>query len=255
MRAEDDVISVGGFPVANLTVGALVSRIASEVDSDRPFLAFALHVGGLVEARRKPYRDSMLASDLIYADGMSVLVVGWAAARRSGQRFLMQRAPTTDIGWAVIDALSDRLGRPARVALIGGVPGLAEETAAVMLARSRVMPVMATHGFHASWPVVLQEVRASRPDIVFVGLGVPLEQIWCAEWRDALPPSVIMTCGGWFSFVTGREHRSPRIMQALGLEWLFRLVQNPRRLLGRYLRGAIVTTNWFLTELRGRRNG
>jgi N-acetylglucosaminyldiphosphoundecaprenol N-acetyl-beta-D-mannosaminyltransferase len=83
---------------------------------------------------------------------------------------------------------------------------------------------------------VAQRINADRPDVVWVGIGVPKQEKWMARMRPLLEAPVLVGVGAAFDFLAGRKRQAPPWMQRRGLEWLFRLSQEPRRLLGRYLR-------------------
>ena len=85
---------------------------------------------------------------------------------------------------------------------------------------------------------MLRLIRESGAEIVLVGLGHPKQERWIAENRPALGSSVAIGVGGCFDFITARRRRAPRWVQDAGFEWLYRLFQEPRRLLGRYTRDA-----------------
>lgn len=82
---------------------------------------------------------------------------------------------------------------------------------------------------------VLEEINASRPDIIWVGLGTPKQDYWVARHRAALTAPVLIAIGAAFDFHAGLLRQAPRWMQRSGLEWFFRLMQEPRRLAFRYL--------------------
>jgi N-acetylglucosaminyldiphosphoundecaprenol N-acetyl-beta-D-mannosaminyltransferase len=79
-------------------------------------------------------------------------------------------------------------------------------------------------------------INADRPDVVWVGIGVPKQEKWMARMRPLLEAPVLVGVGAAFDFLAGRKKQAPPWMQRRGLEWLFRLSQEPRRLLVRYLR-------------------
>jgi N-acetylglucosaminyldiphosphoundecaprenol N-acetyl-beta-D-mannosaminyltransferase len=83
---------------------------------------------------------------------------------------------------------------------------------------------------------IAAELNASGADVIWVGLGVPLQEKWMAAMRDRLDAAVLIGVGAAFDFHAGLVPQAPAAMQRLGLEWLFRLVQEPRRLWRRYLR-------------------
>jgi N-acetylglucosaminyldiphosphoundecaprenol N-acetyl-beta-D-mannosaminyltransferase len=83
---------------------------------------------------------------------------------------------------------------------------------------------------------VTQRIDSDAPDVVWVGLGVPKQELWMARMRPLLQAPVLVGVGAAFDFLGGRKRQAPGWMQARGLEWLFRLAQEPARLLPRYLR-------------------
>ena len=127
-----------------------------------------------------------------------------------------------------------------RIALTGGGPGVAAHAAAVLRDRydADIVPVdfprVASVEDAASLSVVEALVEI-EPDIVFVCLGSPKQDVWASHWRSKLPPAVYIGAGAAVDFVAGTKKRAPRVMQRLGLEWAFRLAQEPRRLARRYL--------------------
>lgn len=204
----------------------------SMIDTTRPMLVFALHVGGLNHRDDPSFVSAMRAADLVYADGGSIV---WLGRRAGGTR--IERAPTTDIGWDILRELAVRLERPPRVALIGGSPGLAERAASVLEESGAATVVCTEHGYHDDWSQPLGRVRNAQPDITVVGLGAPLEMVWARRMRDDLPPGVVLTCGGWFGHLVGDERRAPKMLRKPGLEWIARVAQQPTRLGPRYVRG------------------
>jgi N-acetylglucosaminyldiphosphoundecaprenol N-acetyl-beta-D-mannosaminyltransferase len=101
-------------------------------------------------------------------------------------------------------------------------------------------------------------INGDRPDVVWVGIGVPKQEKWMAHMRPLLEAPVLVGVGAAFDFLAGRKRQAPAWMQRHGLEWLFRLSQEPRRLLGRYLRynPAFVAafTRQYVRERRARRS-
>jgi N-acetylglucosaminyldiphosphoundecaprenol N-acetyl-beta-D-mannosaminyltransferase len=229
-----ETVDVAGIKLDDLSFEGTLSRLEAALFGCRRYTAFALHVGGLLHLNDADYVSAFNAADCRYADGVaSVLLARLAGARR------VERAPTTDLAPALL--ATDSTGQPLRVALIGGPAGLADRAAVAITTKFAARVVYATHGFHDSWEAPLDDLRASTPQLLLVGMGMPREAKWVAEHADALPPCLILTCGGWFGFVTGAERRAPAWMQKAGLEWVARLYQSPGRLFERYARGALKT--------------
>lgn len=227
-------VSVLGLRVADADRPAIAEEIVSRSRKGKRFIAFALHIGGLLHVTEPGYRQAMSVADLVYADGISAVLLGRLAGGRS-----IDRTVTTDLGWDVLRGLGDALGRPPKVALIGGAPGVAEKAASIFEVEDVGSRAFVSHGFHSDWADVIKGLEASRPDILFVGLGAPAEMTWVGRYTDQLPSVPIVTCGGWFGYIIGDERRAPAAMRNVGLEWLYRFHLQPARLGPRYALGAI----------------
>jgi N-acetylglucosaminyldiphosphoundecaprenol N-acetyl-beta-D-mannosaminyltransferase len=151
----------------------------------------------------------------------------------------VERTPTTDLAPALFERFEG--GAPLRVAVVGGEQGLAPRAGEELARRFNIQIVYVAHGFHADWSEVLRDLNDARPQMILIGMGMPREAKWVAQYLAALPASVVVTCGGWFGFVVGDERRAPAPLRSFGFEWVARLVQNPRRLSGRYALGALHT--------------
>lgn len=244
-------VTVGPFELLDLGREGLVSAIADTAVAQagrKPTLAFACHVGGLNLRRDADFVSAMQLADLAYADGVSVIALMKLAGAKS-----VERHPTTDLGWETFAALSERLGRPTRVALLGGPEGLAAKAGEVMASKPDVDVVLTEHGYHSDWEPVLDRLSATELDILVVGLGMPAEALWTAKHVGRLPNSLVLTCGGWFGYIVGEEKRAPKWMRDSGLEWVARIAQSPGRLWKRYASGALSTAAMVPTAIRGRR--
>jgi N-acetylglucosaminyldiphosphoundecaprenol N-acetyl-beta-D-mannosaminyltransferase len=156
-------------------------------------------------------------------------------ARRLGVRG--DRVPGPDLMLAVMDR---GRARGARHYLYGGAPGVAEALERRLLAD---LPGLRVAGVFSPpfTPLAklldadLARIQAAAPDYVWVGLGAPKQEYWVEEARDRLQAAGILAVGAAFDFHSGSKRRAPRWMQRTGLEWLYRLISEPRRLWRRYL--------------------
>ena len=248
-RAEVPEVEVGPFWVSDSPRDELANHVLELCRNaeTRPAFAFALHVGGLNARRQRDFVMAMRQADIVYADGGSVV---WLARLAGGNR--VERAPTTDIGWDVLRGFTRDVGRPPRVALIGGPEGLARRAGRVLEEGGVADVVFLEHGFHNDWSEPLERLREAAPEITLIGLGAPREMVWSQEHRDELPPGLVLTCGGWFGHLAGDERRAPRLLRRSGLEWIARVAQAPSRLGPRYARGAGATALLALSTLQRR---
>lgn len=226
-------VSVGPFEVADETQPDIVETLASMIGTGRARTGFALHVGGLNSRKDNKYVAGLTRGDITYADGMAVVLLA-----RLGGAGRIERASTTDVGWLVLRRFAGMAGRPTRVALVGGPVGLAARAGARLAQDPAIHVVCTRSGYVDDWAAEFQEVSHTRPDVVLLGVGSPLEVVVADEYGAALPPCLILTCGGWFGFLAGDEKRAPRWAHRMGLEWVARVAQSPRRLASRYATGV-----------------
>ena len=179
-------------------------------------------------------RELVAAADLVVADGMPLL---WAGELQ-GSPF-PERVAGSSLILSLTAAAADA---GASVFLLGGNPGTAEAAGDRLSALNPQLHLVGTlcppFGFDRdpAWlERITQILRQTAPDIVYVGLGFPKQERLIAELRGPLPTTWFVSCGVSFSFVGGEMPRAPAIMQRLGLEWLHRMVQEPKRLYRRYL--------------------
>jgi len=180
------------------------------------------------------YRALVAEADLVVADGMPLV---WAS-RLQGTP-LPQRVAGSDL----ILSLSGAAAREGRsLFLLGGAPGSAEGAAKVLRERFPNVKIAGIHcppiGFEddeRQMAMVVEALEKARPDIVYVGLGSPKQEKLIQRVRRYVPGAWWLGLGISFSFLCGEVQRAPRWIQKLGLEWVHRLVQEPRRLFKRYI--------------------
>lgn len=154
--------------------------------------------------------------------------VVWAA------RLLRYRMPERVTGVDTVAALCRTLDRSCPVFLLGAAPGVAER-AAVTLCREQ--PKLCICGTYAGSPceedapTILARIRAAAPRLLLVAYGAPAQDLWIARHLPSLPSvRVAMGVGGTFDFLAGHRSRAPTFIRRAGFEWLWRLLQEPRRL-------------------------
>jgi N-acetylglucosaminyldiphosphoundecaprenol N-acetyl-beta-D-mannosaminyltransferase len=189
-------------------------------------------------------------ADLVFCDGAGVML----AARLLGGR-IPERITYADWAW--------RLAAFARAEglslfLLGAGPGVAQRAARELRGRFPGLDVSGVeHGFFDHTPgspeneAVLRAIDAARPDILIVGMGMPLQERWLMENRHRIDAGVALTGGAVFDYVSGGLRRGPRLLTDNGFEWLARLLLEPRRLWRRYLIGNPL----FLLRVIGQRFG
>lgn len=225
--------SLAGNPLFQGDLTGLLDHLEALLPASRALALITPNVDQAISLRTdEPFRESFEAADILIADGTPIVVLG----RLLGAKRLRRLT-----GADLLPAAAERAARAGwRIALTGGRSDITDKAAANLRAAygSEVVsvhfPLISSVDDPASRDVV-EELRALRPDLVFVCLGSPKQDVWVHRWRGELPPAVYIGAGAAVDFAAGVKTRAPRLVQRLGAEWLFRLAQEPRRLAGRYI--------------------
>jgi N-acetylglucosaminyldiphosphoundecaprenol N-acetyl-beta-D-mannosaminyltransferase len=142
----------------------------------------------------------------------------------------------TGADW-IDDLCSLAVRRRLSLFLLGGSPGAAEGAMSVLAQRHPGVRIVGTASGYNVSPEVIATINRLRPDILLVGMGTPTQEKWIDAHRAELDVPVVWAVGAVFDFVTGRIRRGPGWMTEHGMEWICRLVAEPRKLWRRYLIG------------------
>jgi len=233
------VSEIGGLPIAVIdraqSARLMVDLALNRRDTPLPPLVVTSANGEVLSlcARHPAVRNLFLQSDLIHADGMSMVF----ASRILCNMALPERVATTDF-FHDVARVGQRHG--ARMFLLGATQTVIDTATRRVQALypelkivGHAMGYMRRRGDEAR---VVDAINAAKPDILWVGLGVPLEQQFAIRNRDRLRNvGLIKTGGGLFDFLSGRTRRAPAWMRRAGMEWAYRIYLEPRRLALRYL--------------------
>jgi N-acetylglucosaminyldiphosphoundecaprenol N-acetyl-beta-D-mannosaminyltransferase len=225
---------VGTLSIDPLTSAEALDAVEALVVRGRGGIVFTPNVDHVVKAERDgAFRAAYREADLCLADGAPLV---WLS------RLLAAPLPERVAGSDLVLPLARRAAeRGWRVYLLGGAPGDAVR-AGTVLARLGVTVVgvdaprisLAPDG-DADADAAAHRVRAARPDLLLVALGAPKQEVWIHRHLETLRPAVAVGVGASLGFVAGTLSRAPRWVARLGLEWLYRLSREPRRLWRRYL--------------------
>lgn len=231
MPSERDVANVLGCPVDRLGMDGTVERCRELIEAGGVACQVSVNAAKVVALRQDArLREIIARCEIISADGQSVV---WAS------RMLRDPLPERVAG---IDLMNRLLllaeSRGYRVYFLGATQQVLERAMARIRARHRQLRVAGFRdGYftHEQEDAVRAEIRAAAPDILFVAMSSPRKEYWLADNASGLGARLVMGVGGSLDVVAGDRRRAPRWVQRLGLEWLYRLVQEPRRLGRRYL--------------------
>ncbi len=185
-------------------------------------------------------RESYRHADLVLADGHPIV---WAS--RFLRRPLPERVPGSELVPKLFDSYHS--GGRLRVFLLGAAEGVATTAAANMKNR---WPNVETVGVYSppmgfekdadETNFILGRIALMRPDVLVVGLGAPKQEIWVHQNIEQINARVALCVGATIDFLAGKKKRAPVWMQRTGIEWLHRMMSEPKRLVSRYAKDAIV---------------
>jgi N-acetylglucosaminyldiphosphoundecaprenol N-acetyl-beta-D-mannosaminyltransferase len=227
--------AVLGVGVSAVNLRSAVDPVMGWIDRRERHYVTLTGVHGVIEAQDDPsFKRTLNGAGLTLPDGMPLVWLSWLAGRSDVTRVY---GPDFTL------ALSEAMARARKSAFYyGGAPGVADLLAGTLASR---FPGLVTAGtycppFRALTAAEEKEVAArigeSSADVVWVGLSTPKQERWMRQMRDRLDVPVLIGVGAAFDFLSGRVRQAPRWMQRSGLEWLYRISQEPRRLWRRYLR-------------------
>ena len=173
--------------------------------------------------RRKSLKAVLKNADLALCDGVGVFL-----ALKLMRKGVKERISGADF----VKNLCERInGKPITVGFLGSKPGVAEEASECLLFEYPGLDVVyARHEWNPGFIKKGEENSPKNIDILFVAFGAPRQEEWIAQHLEELPVKFAMAVGGTFDYLSGKTPRAPRIVRAIGLEWLFRLVTQPWRI-------------------------
>lgn len=237
---------VWGVPFAPITRDEAVAAVSDLIRAGRPsfFITAPTHYAMLTE-ECADLREINERAAFIVADGKPLV---WAS------RIQGTPLPERVAGSDLIFHLCEEAAREGfRVFLLGGDEGVAEEAARRLVGRYPGLQVVGTEcpPFREPTPeeeqARIDRIRQAAPDLLFVAFGQPKGERWILRHIEGLGVPVSVQVGASLDFAAGRVRRAPGWMQKYGLEWVFRMALEPRRLAGRYARNA-----WFIARMLGR---
>jgi N-acetylglucosaminyldiphosphoundecaprenol N-acetyl-beta-D-mannosaminyltransferase len=232
MAATPQRIRIGKVPIDVVCLSDIPRIVDAIIERGEGGTVFTPNVDHIVLSESvERFRTAYDSASLSVVDGVPVL---WASKLLGTP--LPMKISGSDLVFPLLRHARDR---GYRVYFLGADPGIAQ------LAKAKVeadlpgvqivgvdSPRINIDGDNSS---VLERIQRSRADIVLVALGAPKQEIFCHEHRRALAPAVLFGIGASLDFLAGAKRRAPAWVSNAGLEWLFRLVQEPRRLAHRYL--------------------
>lgn len=233
-----------GSPMDSASMSDTVSSISQRISSQQFTQHVVVNVAKLVNMRKDAeLAKSVTECDIINIDGMGVV---WGA-RFLGHK-VDERVSGVDL-FAELNVMAEREGFP--VFYLGAKEDVVTKTGEVMQAKYPQLSIAGTHHgyFWDDEEAVVKQIKASGARLLFVAITSPIKENFINRWKDELGVDFVMGVGGTFDVVAGKVSRAPVWMQKYGLEWLYRVIQEPRRMWKRYL----VTNSqfaWLLVQAK-----
>lgn len=246
-RAEAWPVAILGVPFDSVTLPGALARIEGMIASRRPHYVVTANVDFLVQAHRDvELRRILLEADLTLCDGTPLV---WAS------RWLGNALPERVAGSDLVPELMQASARRGyRIFFLGAAPGVAEQATTRLEARYPGINIVGHYAppyaalLEMDHAQIVQRIREAQPDILLVGFGCPKQEKWIAMHHRTLGVPVAIGVGATIDFLAGRVKRAPEWMRRSGTEWVYRLVQEPRRLFRRYATDLLYFAPTFATQ-------
>ena len=240
---QDNTVNLFGIPIEALTMSETLDRVDEAIRARQPLQIGVVNAAKVVNMEKdSSLREAVLSSDIILADGAAVV---WAS--RLLRTPLPERVAGIDIMFGMFERGSER---GYRVYCLGATEEISK-TVEDNIARDYPGLTLAGrhHGYYAEDEAqkIADDVRESKADILLVAMTSPKKERFLAKWMDYMEVPVCHGVGGSFDVYAGKVERAPESWQKLGLEWLYRVKQEPGRLWKRYL-FTNLSFIWMLTK-------
>ncbi len=229
-------IEICGLPIDNVTMDEALDEVMARLEAGLRTRLFFINADCVnISYRDAVYRSILQAGNLVFADGVGMKLAG-----------KLFGTPVRDNvnGTDLFPRLCARLqGTTHRVFLLGARPGIAQEVREwIEQQHPGVVVCGVADGYFPAEESeqVAAQIREAEADVLFVALGAPRQEAWIEQHLEATGATVGLGVGGLFDFFSGRVPRAPSFMRRVGLEWLFRFGQEPKRMWKRYWVGNFV---------------
>ena len=219
-------ISILGINIHNLTMQQAVALVGEFVESQQPHLIVTPNPEIIVSSLNDPeIKEILNNAALALPDGVGAVLAG----KILGTPF-KERVPGIELMQNVVQLASEK---SYGIYLLGASPAVVQTAAKKLTQKHSALRILGTmHGFFMRTDEeahVISDILDAAPDILFVGMGSPLQEKWAAQNLHKLRVPVIICVGGSFDVISGYLKRAPKWMQQLSIEWLYRLFQEPKR--------------------------
>lgn len=219
-------VAIFDIPVDHLSKNRLIKNVYTELErKQKNCVIVTANPEIIMQTQKKPaYKEAVLGSDYIIPDGYGIILAS---------RILQQPLPEKIVGYELLHTFLEYASLNNKsVYFFGAQEGVAVDAA---INATQLYPGLQTagtrNGFSGIGRETAEAIASTKPDFLFIGLGVPLQEQWAIQNRDLFPHSVLMGVGGSFDVLSGRIKRAPRFFLDRNLEWFYRLLSQPARII------------------------
>lgn len=236
--SRTDVLGVG---FDNVTKAEAVERALELIDAREGRYVVTPNPEIVMLAKENPaLKEALAGADIVLPDGAGI-VKGAAILGRP----MKEKVPGIDFACGVMARLAERGGS---VYLFGAKPGVAEAAAETLRTKFPGLVISGTSdGYFSDDGPIIEKIKDAAPDFLLVCLGAPKQELWMAKMSGKLPVGLMVGLGGSLDVFAGMVKRAPEAWQKLDLEWLYRLLKEPRRI------GRMMKLPLFVIEAAGER--
>jgi N-acetylglucosaminyldiphosphoundecaprenol N-acetyl-beta-D-mannosaminyltransferase len=238
MQVEE--VNFVGMKIHAITRDNAIKKVKEFVDSERYHYQISLNVAKLVSASKDAkLRTIVNNAAIINADGYPIYLA---------VKMLSKTATSRMGGIDYIYGLAENYPE-LKYYLFGAEDQVVKDASHILKQKYGMNIIGVRNGYFSKdeFPEILNEINSLKPDILFIAIGTPAKEYFLYDLKDKLDVKFAIGVGGAFDIIVGKIRRAPKFLQNIGCEWLFRLVQEPRRLFKRY---AITNTVFLLLLLR-----
>lgn len=236
--SRTDVLGVG---FDNVTMAEAVERALALIDAREGRYVVTPNPEIVMLAKENPaLKEALAGADIVLPDGAGI-VKGAAILGRP----MKEKVPGIDFACGVMARLAER---GDSVYLFGAKPGVAEAAAETLRTKFPGLVISGTSdGYFSDDGPIIEKIKDAAPDLLLVCLGAPKQELWMAKMSGKLPVGLMVGLGGSLDVFAGTVKRAPEAWQKLDLEWLYRLIKEPRRI------GRMMKLPLFVIEAAGER--
>lgn len=217
-------IDILGVKVHRLTMDVAVKKAQEFIESGEPHMIVTADASGVVLAQTdEEFREIVNTADMVTPDSAGML---WAS-RKFGTP-LPERVSGIDVAQHICGLAAEK---GYKLFLLGAAPGVAEAAAENLIKQHPGLKIVGIHdGFFNEDEPIVKQVRESGAQVLFAAMGIPKQEKWITKYKDQLGVNLAIGLGGSFDVFSGNVKRAPQWMRRHGLEWVYRLVANPKKI-------------------------